>query len=90
MTAFNIIDAVVLVACAIYYLYERNIRERQNNEEIRLQQEQVRFYECQKQSYMTLDEVRIEAGLEPLGNDKGGHLILNSYYIEHLKTRHNL
>ncbi len=32
-------------------------------------------------SYLTVDEARIEAGREPLGEDKGGGLILNPQYV---------
>lgn len=38
-------------------------------------------------NYETLDEIRIRRGLSPLGEDKGGNLILNSNYMQYLNQK---
>jgi len=38
-------------------------------------------------SYMTVDEARAEAGKEPLGEEKGGNIILNPQYIQYLQQQ---
>ena len=58
-----------------FYFTFTGIDNKDENEVIELRSKEV-------SAYKTLDEVRQEAGLKPLGDDKGGDVILNPQYMQ--------
>ena len=47
------------------------------------EKEMAEIRKLEVEAYKQLDEVRAEAGLEPLGPDKGGDMVLNPQYVAH-------